>query len=344
MEASVTGQGVGRGRVAATLSGLSNPELRATTVSATVLGADGPVVVALRPTGPATGRNRTRTDAADIAVPPGAFVPVQVAVAGPRARSTLTGVTTVDGSADLLGVTGDRLTPADGEQPASLEVDVAVQARLAGPYQLAVDLVGPDGQQIVSAPGAAELTEGRGTITVQVPVDRLVSAGVDGPYRLVDATLTRGTSGRTLVAEVADLGATSAVDTAAIPVGEIIVGPAAFRPADGDGDRLLDELTFAGTVHVPEDGEYRVSAQLVGPTGAVVDEHEMTTALAPGGAAVTLSFDGNLVGEHGPGRYLLTGYTVAAAADAQRFGEGPPASPICSTPRNGLGLCPTRTR
>jgi Tol biopolymer transport system component len=309
------------------LAGLTAGEARRYSVTASYNGPSG------RQTVPLSLRRRTsRTDSADVFaagadLPRGSYVPVHVKIDGPRDRFLIAEAVLPDYSALLHPLSADTMVDTDGDGTSdALRLKFPVTASTADDYHLSVDLRAADGTHVTSAGGDASSVSGEGSINVDVPLEALFTARVDGPYEVTNALLTRGTDTRRKVVTAATLGTTQPYRLADVVPASVEVSRPMPSPTDWDGDGAFDELRFAATATVPAAGTYAVKATLVGPSGGTVGVFSEFTDLARGANAVTATFPASMVREHGSGKYQLVGLSVLAVDDARLAGISAPAS------------------
>lgn len=303
VSATAEPDGPGLARITAVIDGVNLGEARRYRVTARIPGQQETVDVPLdhEPQPGAAGRF-----SAVVPVPAGEYLPIDVLVQGAHHRAVSTGLVLPDGSGTIDGLNGEDLLDSDGDGVVDVwSIRTAVTLGEPGEYHLSVDLHSAAGDLVLSAPGNGLLDAGSGEIAVHVPLRALHSAGIDGPFDVRSATLSRGEF-RTRVAEKAFVGRTGPLDLAEVPTAEMVVGRPQVSTTDEDRDGLLDRLTFASIVTSPQAGEYTVSGYLTGPDGSRLHEHRETLSLAAGQNTLIIAFPGDLIGSNGSGVYSLS--------------------------------------
>jgi Tol biopolymer transport system component len=309
------------------LTGLTSGEARRYRVTAGYDGPSGRETVAL-----SLRRGTVRTGTGDVfaavaELPTGGYVPVHVNVDGPRDRFLIADAVLPDESAILHPMSGDTMVDTNGDGTSdALRLKFPVTASTADEYHLSVDLHTPDGTYVASAGGDASLIPGDGSLYVDVPLEALFTNGIDGPYEVVNALLTRGTDTRRKVVTAATLGTTQPYELADVTPASVEVSRPMPAPTDWDGDGSFDELRFGATATVPQEGTYAVKGNLVGPRGVTVGVFSEFMTLSRGANAVTATFPASVVRQHGSGKYQLMGLSLVAVDDARLAGGSPPAA------------------
>jgi hypothetical protein len=208
-------------------------------------------------------------------------------------------------------VHNDSLIASDnGGHLDTLRLPVQVTVAQAGTYQLAVD-VAAGSSTVASAGGAATLDAGTHDITVDVPLSRLLAGNApSGPFRIVKGTLTRGTSGRALVARASDLGTTASYDLDTFAPAAAVLSRLTATSADHSGDGIFDTIDVTGAASVATGGEYQFAATLTGPDHTILQSITQPLTLAAGRHPVSLHIEGTLVGAAGSGTYELSNITL----------------------------------
>jgi hypothetical protein len=309
------------------LAGVTAAEQRRYRVTASYESPTGRRVMTLALRQGSTGPGGMKVFAATADVPAGTYVPIHVNVEGPRDRFLVADALIPDKSATLHPIRDDALVDTDDDGTAdAVRLAVPVTASYADEYHLSVDLRSTGGTLITSAGGDAPLSVGENTLNVDVPLEALYGAGVDGPYQVTNALLTRGTDTRRKVTTAATLGATHPYRLAeGIPTNVMVARPTA-TPVDWDADGLNDELHFRATATVPAEGAYALEAVLVGPSGRVVGEFSDIQTLVSGGNDVTAAFPSTVVMAHGSGNYQLASLSVASLDDPGLAGHSLPST------------------
>ena len=254
------------------------------------------------------------TFTANLTLPAGQYTPVDVTATGPLARITTTDEFVPDGTGTLAQVTGAALVRGPSGALDTLRLPVPVTVATPGTYQVSVDLRA-GAALAASGQGSAALPAGASTVTVDVPVSRLYASGAEGPLRITNALLTRGTSGRTEVARAADLGSTDAYHLATLSNSKPLLSRFTGSGQDTNGDGTLDTLTYSGQAYAPTSGQYVLTGQLYGPTGQPLQHVQQTQLLQAGSQPLSVHLDGTLVGLNGSGTYRLSGLTLTLLSD-----------------------------
>ncbi|NTW39998.1 MAG: hypothetical protein HGA44_08920, partial [Cellulomonadaceae bacterium] len=302
VDATITPTGPDQGTLTVTTSGIGAQALADSTVRARVGATEGLVDVALQSTGTVGSYQAT------IPLTAGGWTPVDVTLDGPVSREVTVGTVTTDGSAQILGATGDRLVDADGDGAAdALEVDVAVRVSVPGGYELAADFVTRDGVVAFSAPGVTDLDAGEGAVTLRAPVAALIAGGWDGPYELMNGILIRTTEDRPWVATADAFGTVGAHPIASLPVDQLGL----YSPTLGLDDATTT-LRLTARAAIVDAGTYRLSGSLTGSGGERVGEASIDVELGAGLTPVGLSLDAAGLPA---GTYTVSDLTIADVAD-----------------------------
>jgi hypothetical protein len=305
--------------VTATL-GLAAGKAKKTTLVATYTDANGTRASTPLLYGTSTGTSSTFTAA--INAPAGVLVSVDITATAPDlSRYATTGFVMADNSATIGRVHDDALVDANGSgHNDTLRVPVQVTTTRPGSYHLSVDLAA-GGRTVASATGDAILPAGTSDIMVAVPLARLLTTGApSGAVNLVKGTLSEGTNGRTIIANVEDMGSTAAYNLDnATPVAPVL-SPFTSANIDSNNDGFMDELRLTGTASVPASGAYQLTGMLYAPNGSALHEINQTVTLKAGRNPLSFDLDGNLIGSTGSGIYPLRGLTLTSTADATLSG------------------------
>ena len=294
----------------ATLAGLAPGQAKTETVTASYLDAAG-----VRRSQAAVYDQGSRSFTAVLTLPAGAYTPVDVVATGPVSRYVTTDEFVDDGTGRLGPVHGDSLVNTTGAgAPNALRVPVPVTVTSAGTYHLSLDLTAAGGA-VASAEGTAVLSAGAATVNVDVPLTRLFAGGQGGTYRVRNALLTRGTSGRIRVATATALGSTASYALSTLGGGRPELSGLRGTGLDTNHDGVLDTLAFDGSAYAPAAGDYVLTGQLYDPAGNLLQHVQQSFALAAGADPLHLAFDGGLVGANGSGTYRLAGITLTSLGD-----------------------------
>jgi len=309
--AQVVPSGPNEGSLVATVTGVSAENLAHSTVHAVVSTATGTTPVALQAAGGGVYQ-------ATVPLIPGGWTSVDVNLDGPISRTTTTGAVTADGSAQIVGSTGDRLIDADDDGTLdTLAVDVAVHTDEPGTFELVADF--STGQGVAfSAPGTAVLAAGDGVLTLHAPVAALIAGGSDGPYTLTHGVLTRTSGGRARVATADSFGTTGSYPMTSLPVDGLGLYTTTLQ-LDPTGTALVAGARAA----VVEGGTYRVAGTLTGPTGEKVNLQSVDVDLPAGVSYVALTYNATgLIA----GTYTIGDLSISAAENPDNEAIGAPAT------------------
>jgi len=324
LSAAVTPASNGTAAVMATVTGLLPADVRRHQVTATAFSPTGPVTIQLTAQGNPTGSSHRQNWTGTVPLAAGHWTPLEVDLAGAHSRTVLTGGVAPDDTGTFTGLGSTRLIDTDSDgRPDQLQVDVGVRVATADSYQLAVDVATPSGTKLLSAPASAALGSGPGTLTLAIPVAALLTEGVDAPYVLRNAVLTRGTTGRILVATADSLGLTGPVALGGIVPAKIVVARPHVTPIDANGDGKLDQLKITSSATVPSGGSYAIRARLAGPDGGTAATIDQSATFSAGANPLSATVDGSAVVTAGSGRYTLGPILVMSSADPAHPGQSP---------------------
>lgn len=320
-DATAAANGTNNALVTATV-GVAAAKAKTLTVTAAYTDASGQRVAV--PLAYQSSTASTSMFTAAIAAPTGDATGIFVTASGAGfARNASTGIYLPNGAGSVGRVHGDTLidTNHDGVADA-IAIPVAVTTAQAGTYQLTVDLAagtGANAPVVASGAGSATLPAGGGDITVTVPLSRLLATrAASGSFEVVNGALTQGTSGRTLVARAADMGATNSynLDTYS-PTTPVLSRPVAAS-LDTNNDGFYDTLQITAAANVATAGSYRLTGTLYAPNGAALTQISQSVSLQTGRNPLTVNLDGTLIGATGPGIYQVRGLTLTSATDPSR--------------------------
>lgn len=317
--------------ITATVKGLLPPQLRDSTVSALAVGPTGPQTVTLAKVSGPTGPEKTSVFTGQLQVRPGVVTAVDVRLRGASTRETFTSIETSDAKASFGTVGMTRLVDenADGK-PDTLLVDVNVNVTTPDTYHVSVDFTTATGTVLFSAPGEANLAVGAGIITLRAPLLAPMTAGVNGPYLLRRAVLTRGVAWN-LSATADSLGTTGPVDLGTISVADVAVRRPVLSAVDSNRDARLDTLRIATTIVPPAPGQYRVEGQLTGPDGGIVKPIDVLVDLVAGPNPFSLVVEGQPIIDAGSGVFALSALNVSAANNENISGSSVATTIIVDT-------------
>lgn len=312
------------------------PNAGSATVSATIFGASKQINAGTSITAyftDASGRNQTvplRRDAktgkftATASLPLGAFVPIGVVASGPDIqRYAMSGIALPDGSGQIGLVHGDSFVDLDGDGSAdAVRLPIAVNVEQPGVYTLVVDAVDGSGAT-ASASATVNLVAGSGVMSLDLPLDRLITAGTSGLLSLVNGLLVRGDNPQK-VATASNMGATGAYDVSSIVPTHLIVSRLAATVTDTNSDGVADTSTFSGWISTPNGGPYELTARFESPDGTAVHVDNII-ALDAGRNVFSLEIPVDPA-THGTGAYQLTGVLVTGVADVASWAFGHDAS------------------
>jgi alpha-tubulin suppressor-like RCC1 family protein len=252
------------------------------------------------------------------------FVPIGIIASGPNLhRYAMTGIALPDGSGQIGVVDGDTLVDLDGDgTPDAVRLPVAVDVTEPGDYTLVLDAVDANGAK-ASASGSATLEAGAGVITVDMPLDRLITVGTSGPLSLVNGLLVRGLNPQK-VAIASDMGTTAAYDTSTMVPTRPVLSWFAASAADTDGDGVDDTATFTGRISVPASGTYELTASFEAPDGTFVDVDDVVD-LGAGMNPYTLELPLDPA-SRGEGTYNLGGVLLTGVDEPSLWAFGHDAS------------------
>ncbi len=261
---------------------------------------------------------------ATTSLPSGPFVPIGVVASGPDLnRYAMTGIALPDGTGHIGVVHGDSLVDLDGDgSPDAVRLPVAIDVAQSGVYTLVLDVVDGNGAT-ASASGSATLPSGSGVMTVDLPLDRLVTAGMSGPLSLVNGLLVRGDNPQK-VATASAMGTTGSYDASSVVPTHPIVSRFAATAADADGDGIVDTANFSGWISTPDSGSYELTARFESPDGTAVGVDDVV-ALDAGMNAFSLDLPVDPA-THGTGSYELTGVLLTGVDDVASWAFGHDAS------------------
>lgn len=257
---------------------------------------------------------------AALSLPSDPFVPIGIVAEGPNLhRYAMTGIALPDGSGQIGVVQGDSLVDLDGDgTPDAVRLPVTVDVREPGDYTLVLDAVDANGAT-ASASGSATLAAGAGVITVDMPLDRLITVGANGPLSLVNGLLVRGLN-QQKVAIATDMGTTAAYDTSTMVPTHPVLSRFTASAADTDGDGVDDTATFSGRISVPAAGAYELTARFEAPDGTFVDVDDVVTLDAGMNAySLELPLD---PASHGEGAHNLGGVLLSGVDDMSLWASG----------------------
>jgi Ca2+-binding RTX toxin-like protein len=244
---------------------------------------------------------------------PGSYS-VAVSTLGARVRMAVAGVIVSEGGGFVGGFdesTGDL----DGDSLIdTLVLEVPVDVARAGDYRVAARLVDASGQLVTTAGAGATLDEGRGTVVLELDGRQIHDRAGDGPWTLVDATLSD--SEMNLV-DIADLGPVRNDDAAEYEHDAVQVTDLGEQAVDHDGDGLTDVLALHASARVDVDDWYALNGKLVSSDGTEVGRVSSTVWLARGSTAISLDFDGAGIGATGKdGPFTLRDLTLYPTSSA----------------------------
>ena len=208
-------------------------------------------------------------------------------------------------AATLGQVVGDRLVDLDGDTTADVvRVRTAFIANQAGRYQVSAAMSAEGGLTVTNDPWEKTLKAGPQTIQLDFRLDGARRLGIGGPYKIVDAVLTRGVDPK-IVQQRRSLGYTTAISPGD-PLEPVQTMPQPLAvPRDDDGDAHPNRLTWLLHPDVPAAGRYRIEAILVAPSGREATGSEEVSLQLPGSQKVAIDFPGSAILDGGSGVYTL---------------------------------------
>lgn len=242
---------------------------------------------------------------------PGTYT-VRVVTAGERARAALS-VVSVLGGAAFPGGFGESTTDPDGDGLAdTLVVDVPVAVDADGDYQLSVRVLDSAGRTVTAGGGQARLSEGTGSIAVELDGRDIHDSDLDGPWTL---SVVLSDSDLDILART-DLGSITHDDRRAYEHDALEMTGFTDEPLDVDADGLIDTLRVTGGVRAEVSGTYEVNGKLVAGDGSEVARASSTVSLSAGTTPVALDFDGGTIGATGEdGPFILRDLTLYPSSD-----------------------------
>lgn len=190
------------------------------------------------------------------------------------------------GAATLPGTYVESVSRAADNRISALNLDVNVTVTQAGTYALAGGLSTPTGMVVATRRATAALAAGTTRIRLRYSGAVLYAAGVNGPYRLADLTLTRAGA---IEAQVPMTGPTAAYDFHSFTPAVVIPGSVTVTEGNS-GTRVAQvPLTLSEPVGTPVTVEF-VSVE---PAGAATfpedyDPVWSSVTFRPGQTTVTI--------------------------------------------------------
>ena len=208
-------------------------------------------------------------------------------------------------AASLGEVVGDRLVDLDGDHVADVvRVRTGIIVNQDGRYQVSATMTAAGGLTATSDPWERTLKAGAQTMAIDFRLDGARRLGIGGPYKIVNAVITRGLDPK-IVQQRRVLGYTTAVSPGvAIEDVQTMPQPQAV-PRDDDGDAHPNRLTWLLNPDLPTAGRYRIEAVLVDPSGRETAGSEEVSLQLPGSQKVAIDFPGRAILNGGSGVYTL---------------------------------------
>ncbi len=208
-------------------------------------------------------------------------------------------------AATLGEVASDRLVDLDRDGVDDVvRVRTGIMVAQTGRFQVAATMTAEGGLTVTSDPWERVLRPGPQTIALDFRLDGPRRLGVGGPYKIVNAVLTRGVDPK-IVQLRRLLGYTSAISLAvAVEAIQTMPQPEAV-PRDDDGDAHPNRLTWLLNPDVPAAGRYRIEAILLDPSGRETPGSQEVSLQLPGSQKVGIDFPASAILGGGSGVYTL---------------------------------------
>lgn len=249
---------------------------------------------------------------------------VVASVDGTRPRRTSDLFTVASGGALLAGGFSEQ-TPDENANGLfdALVIEPMVSVSIPGPYRLAARLIDSAGATVATAGARGSLASGNQTLPLRFSGQDVFRSGLSGPYRVVDAVLSRDNDTMDLEQEVAELGTTAPYNHRLFEHFSVDIDLEAFsdQGLDSNGDGLYDSLQIAGAVSVDAAGSYAINARLVAADGTELGEYQATSSLGEGSNGLTLSFPWQPITAAGmDGPYTVEDLSIYPLADSDTLG------------------------
>jgi hypothetical protein len=208
-------------------------------------------------------------------------------------------------AATLGDVASDRLVDLDRDGVDDVvRVRTGIMVAQTGRFQVAATMTAEGGLTVTSDPWERVLRPGPQTIALDFRLDGPRRLGVGGPYKIVNAVLTRGVDPK-IVQLRRLLGYTSATSLGvAVEAIQTMPQPEAV-PRDDDGDAHPNRLTWLLNPDVPAAGRYRIEAILLDPSGRETPGSQEVSLQLPGSQKVGIDFPASAILAGGSGVYTL---------------------------------------
>jgi pimeloyl-ACP methyl ester carboxylesterase len=180
----------------------------------------------------------------------------------------------------------------------ALEVTADVSIMHAGTYQVAAEVTDSSGNTLANAGRTVSLGAGAGSVTLSFDGMLLGAPTWSGDLILTNLSLVH-TGGA-----VADFKAPATTMSGYAP-GQFVVQPLQVGPGiadtavDTNGNGLYDELRITIPVTASLSGTYDFNARLMDSAGGEIQWRGSSQFLAPGSSTLTLTYDGELIGQNG---------------------------------------------
>jgi hypothetical protein len=179
-------------------------------------------------------------------------------------------------------------------------VKANVSVAVEGDYRLALALSAANGAK-VNAVAPAHLSAGNQQIAVSFRAQEIKQLGVDGPYAVQEALLTKETADDSAVADFRE----SAGNTAAYTLSSLqrprifFTGQNSGVGIDSNRNGKFDILRVTAHVNVMTAGVYSWSGLLTDAFQREIGFYSGSASLAAGDNVITFEFDGNKIGQSG---------------------------------------------
>jgi hypothetical protein len=231
----------------------------------------------------------------------------------PFVRSLITTFRVLDTQANLSGGFQDRGIDLDGDGYFdALGIALPVEVVVAGDYNLQVTLETTNGKQL-TASNLVSLPAGSAAIEVSFSAADIRALGEAGPYSVINALLESVTETESFrVDRLENLGQTAAWSLSQFERDPIeVLGVLSSYGVDTDNNGLFNSLEVELGLSVIRSNDYQWSARLIDSLGTELGFLSGTTYLNAGDSSITLSFNGQTIGENGvDGPYLLSNLIV----------------------------------
>lgn len=238
----------------------------------------------------------------------------------PFVRQAATQFTVIVPSSRLTGTVIDQGIDDDNDGLLDrVVVEVEIDATQAGDHTLFVHLRAANGRRVVRSVGVQDLPAGLHTIGVDFDAAALYAFQENGPYtiELVEVLFLSG-EGDVPVVRLLNVGQTQAYQLSQLRTPALVLtGNTVDTGIDTDNNGKFDALRIDMEVAVREAGAYQWSAKLIDTNINGIGFASNTGALGAGVHTISLSFNGQRIGENGVnGPYTATSFVIFGAGEA----------------------------